>query len=278
MPASGWIQLVVFSVLLLALTKPMGLYLIRVLDANGRTCLDPALKPVERLIYRLSGLDPAREQDWLRYAISVLIFSLVSMLFTYVVLRLQGVLPLNPQGFAGVAPDLAFNTAASFTTNTNWQNYGGESTLSYLSQMVALASHNFFSAAAGIAIAAALVRGIARDKAATLGNFWTDLTRICLYLLLPLCLVYSLFLVSQGMIQNFTPYQTVKVLDPYTATVPQKDAGGQEIKDAQGQPGDAGRQGRNPDHPPGARGLPGGHQDAGHQRRRLFQRQCRPSL
>ena len=236
MPSSGWIQLVVFSVLLLALTKPMGLYLIRVLDANGRTCLDAALKPVERLIYRLSGLDPTREQDWLRYAVSVLIFSLVSMLFTYVVLRLQGVLPLNPQGLPGVAPDLAFNTAASFTTNTNWQNYGGESTLSYLSQMVALASHNFFSAAAGIAIAAALVRGIARDKAATLGNFWTDLTRICLYLLLPLCLVYSLFLVSQGMIQNFSPYQTVKVLDPYTATVPQKDAGGQEIKDPQGKP------------------------------------------
>ena len=236
MPASGWIQLVVFSVLLLALTKPMGLYLVRVLDANGRTFLDPALKPVERLIYRLSGLDPAREQDWLRYAVSVLIFSMVSMLFTYAVLRLQGVLPLNPQGLAGVAPDLAFNTAASFTTNTNWQNYGGESTLSYLSQMVALASHNFLSAAAGIAIAAALVRGIARDKAATLGNFWTDLTRICLYLLLPLCLVYSLFLVSQGMIQNFTPYQTVKVLDPYTATVPKKDASGQEIKDAQGNP------------------------------------------
>jgi K+-transporting ATPase ATPase A chain len=236
MPASGWIELVIFSVLLLALTKPMGLYLIRVLDANGKTFLDLALKPVERLIYRLSGLDPAREQDWLRYAVSVLIFSTVGMLFTYAVLRLQGVLPLNPQGFAGVAPDLAFNTAASFTTNTNWQNYGGESSLSYLSQMVALASHNFLSAAAGIAIAAALVRGIARDKAATLGNFWTDLTRICLYLLLPLCLVYSVFLVSQGMIQNFTPYQTVKILDPSTVTVPQKDASGQEIKDPQGNP------------------------------------------
>jgi potassium-transporting ATPase potassium-binding subunit len=234
MPSSGWIQLVVFSVLLLALTKPMGLYLIRVLNANGKTFLDLALKPVERLIYRLSGLDPAREQDWLRYAISVLIFSMVSMLFTYAVLRLQGVLPINPQGLAGVAPDLAFNTAASFTTNTNWQNYGGESTMSYLSQMVALASHNFFSAAAGIAIAAALVRGIARDKATGLGNFWTDLTRICLYLLLPLCLVYSLFLVSQGMIQNFKPYQTVKILDSYTATVPKKDASGQEIKDPQG--------------------------------------------
>jgi potassium-transporting ATPase potassium-binding subunit len=234
MPSSGWIQLIIFSILLLALTKPVGLYLIRVLDASGRTFLDAALKPVERLIYRLSGLDPAREQDWLKYAVSVLIFSMVSMLFTYLVLRLQGVLPLNPQGLGGLPADLAFNTAASFTTNTNWQNYGGESTLSYLSQMVALASHNFLSAATGIAIAAALVRGIARDKAEGLGNFWTDLTRICLYLLLPLCLVYSLFLVSQGMIQNFKPYQTVKVLDPYTATVPQKDASGQEIKDLRG--------------------------------------------
>jgi K+-transporting ATPase ATPase A chain len=234
MPSSGWIQLIIFSILLLALTKPVGLYLIRVLDAKGQTFLDPALKPVERLIYRLSGLDPAQEQDWLRYAISVLIFSVVSMLFTYLVLRLQGVLPLNPQGLAGLPPDLAFNTAASFTTNTNWQNYSGEATMSYFSQMVALASHNFFSAAAGIAIAAALVRGIARDKATGLGNFWTDLTRICLYLLLPLCLVYSLFLVSQGMVQNFQPYQTVKVLDPYTAMVPKKDASGQEIKDPQG--------------------------------------------
>jgi potassium-transporting ATPase potassium-binding subunit len=234
MNAPGWIQLAFFGIVLLALTKPMGLYLVQVLDVNGRTWLDPALKPVERLIYRLSGLDPAREQDWLRYAVSVLIFSVVGMLLTYFILRLQYFLPLNPQGFSGVSGDLSFNTAASFTTNTNWQNYGGESTLSYLSQMVGLTFHNFVSAAAGIAIAAALVRGIARDKAATLGNFWTDLTRICLYLLLPLCLVYSLFLVSQGMIQNFKPYQIVKVLDPYTATVPKKDASGQEIKDAKG--------------------------------------------
>ncbi len=172
MEIAGWIQLALFSVMLLLLTKPMGLYLVQVLDAEGRTWLDPALKPVERLIYRVAGIDPAREQDWKGYAVSVLIFSLVSLLLTYVILRLQDFLPLNPQGFGGVAGDLSFNTAASFTTNTNWQNYGGESTMSYLSQMVALASHNFFSAAVGIAIAAALVRGIARDKAATLGNFW----------------------------------------------------------------------------------------------------------
>jgi K+-transporting ATPase ATPase A chain len=236
MIANGWIQLALFSIILFALTKPMGLYLVRVLDVNGRTWLDPALKPVERLIYRLAGVDPTREQDWLRYAVSVLIFSIVTMLLTYAILRLQGLLPLNPQGLGSVAPDLAFNTAASFTTNTNWQNYGGENTMSYLSQMVALVSHNFFSAAVGIAVAAALVRGIARDKATGLGNFWADLTRTCLYLLLPICLVYALFLVSQGVIQNFRPYQIVRVLDPYTIQVPQKDAGGQEIKDAQGNP------------------------------------------
>jgi K+-transporting ATPase ATPase A chain len=236
MLASGWIQLVIFSILLFVLTKPMGLYLVRVLDPEGRTFLDPVFKPVERLIYRVAGIDPIQEQDWVRYAVSVLAFSLVSMLLTYLILRLQGLLPLNPQGFGGVSPDLAFNTAVSFTTNTNWQNYGGENTMSYLSQMVALVSHNFFSAAAGIAVAAALVRGIARDKATGLGNFWTDLTRVCLYLLLPICLVYALFLVSQGAIQNFKPYHAVKVLDPYTVQVAQKDASGQEIKDAQGRP------------------------------------------
>ena len=164
----------------------MGLYLVRVLDANGHTFLDPALKPVERLIYRLSGIDPAQEQDWQR--LRRFRPDLQHGRYALHLCRSCGCracCPSIPRALAGVAPDLAFNTAASFTTNTNWQNYGGESTLSYLSQMVALASHNFFSAAAGIAIAAALVRGIARDKAATLGNFWTDLTRICLYLLLP---------------------------------------------------------------------------------------------
>jgi len=234
MSVSGWIQLILFSIILLALTKPMGLYLVQVLDADGKTWLDPALKPVERLIYRISGIDPAQEQDWKGYAVSVLIFSLVTLLLTYVVLRLQYFLPLNPQSFSGVGKDLSFNTAASFTTNTNWQNYTGESTMSYLSQMVALASHNFFSAAGGIAVAAALVRGIARDKAATLGNFWCDLTRTCLYLLLPICLVFAVFLVSQGMIQNFSPYQSAKVMEPYTTQIPKKDASGNEVKDAQG--------------------------------------------
>ena len=233
MNASGWIQSIFFSLILLALTKPMGLYLVLVLDANGKTFLDPAIKPVEHLIYRLAGIDPAKEQDWKSYAVSVLIFSLVTMLLTYLILRLQGVLPLNPQGLSGVAGDLAFNTAASFTTNTNWQNYGGESTMSYFSQMVGLTFHNFISAAAGIAIAAALVRGIARDKTATLGNFWTDLTSTCLYLLLPICLGFAVFLVSQGMIQNFKPYDTAKVVEPFTTQVAKK-VDGQEAKDAQG--------------------------------------------
>ena len=234
MNASDWSQLVLFSLLLLALTKPMGLYLVRVLDAHGKTFLDPALKPVEGLIYRLAGIDPDKEQDWKSYAVSVLIFSLVTMLVTYLILRFQAVLPLNPQGFGGVARDLSFNTAASFTTNTDWQNYGGESTMSYLSQMVALASHNFFSGAVGIAVAAALVRGIARDKAASLGNFWTDLTRTCLYLLLPISLVSAVFLVSQGIIQNFKSYDTAKVVESFTTQVAKKDAAGNEAKDIKG--------------------------------------------
>jgi len=212
MNASGWTQLILFSVILLALTKPMGLYLVRVLDAEGRTFLDPALKPVERLIYRLAGIDPGREQDWKGYAVSVLIFSLVTMLLSYLILRLQYFLPLNPQGFGGVAGDLSFETAATFLANASYQNYTGENTMSYLSQMVALASHCFFSTATAIAVAAALVRGLARDKAATLGNFWTDQTRICLYLLLPISLVFAVFLVSQGVIQNFRAYQSARVI------------------------------------------------------------------
>src|SRR5205814_1712911 len=173
---------------------------------NGRTWLDPILKPLERMTYRVMGVDSRQEQDWKQYTFAMLLFSLVSCLFTYAILRLQQLLPLNPQGFGPMSPDLAFNTAVSFTTNTNWQAYGGESTLSYLSQMVALVLHNFVSAAVGIGLAAALVRGIARSSAKTLGNFWVDLVRVNYYLLLPLCLVFALFLVSQGMIQNFKPY------------------------------------------------------------------------
>src|SRR5512139_513543 len=179
----GWLQLTAFVVVLVALTKPLGLYLERVLDSGGKTFLDPVLNPVERLIYRMLGVDGRSEQDWKGYAVSLLVFSAVGLLFTYAILRLQHLLPLNPQRFGAVSSDLAFNTAASFTTNTNWQNYGGENTLSYFSQMVGLAFHNFASAATGIAVAAALVRGIARHSVKTIGNFWADLVRINLFLL-----------------------------------------------------------------------------------------------
>jgi K+-transporting ATPase ATPase A chain len=215
----GWIQLAVFLGLLLLFTKPMGVYLYRVLDPQGKTFLDPVLKPVERFLYRLMRVDPKVEQDWKRYAVSLLVFSLVGVLFTYALLRLQRLLPLNPQRLGPVSGHLAFNTAVSFTTNTNWQSYGGESTMSYLSQMVALSFHNFVSAASGIAVAAALVRGIARHTAKTVGNFLVDLVRATLYLLLPVCIVYAVFLVSQGMIQNFHPYVAAQPVE--SAAAPQ---------------------------------------------------------
>jgi len=213
MDLNGWIQLALYILVLLLLTKPVGLYLVRVLDAEGKTFLDPLLKPVERLLYRLLGLDPKKKQAWKHYTLSLLAFSLVGLLFTYAILRFQHILPLNPQGFGPVRPDLAFNTAASFTTNTNWQNYAGEITLSYFSQMVGLVFHNFVSAAVGIAVAAALVRGIARHSAKTVGNFWVDLVRVNLYLLLPLSMVFAFFLVSQGTIQNFKPYEKAKLVE-----------------------------------------------------------------
>src|SRR5664280_2529694 len=231
-----WLQLAAFIALLALVTKPMGLYLIRVLDANGKTWLDPIIKPLERLTYRLMGVKPEQEQDWKRYTFAMLLFSLVGCLFTYGILRLQHLLPLNPQHFGPVSPDLAFNTAISFTTNTNWQSYSGETTMSYLSQMVALALHNFVSAATGIAIAAALVRGIARHSARTIGNFWVDLVRTTYYLLLPICLVYAVFLVSQGMIQNFKPYTTAKLVEPFKISVAKTDDKGQPVVDKDGKP------------------------------------------
>ena len=187
----GGIQLALFLGALLLLTKPVGLYLVRVLEPDGRTFLDPIFKPVERALYRILKVDPTVEQGWKRYTLSLLVFSAVGLLFTFAILRLQHLLPLNPRHLGPVRADLAFNTAVSFTTNTNWQNYAGEATLSYFSQMVGLVFHNFVSAAAGIAVAAALVRGLARHTAKTIGNFWTDLVRINLYLLLPLSLVFS---------------------------------------------------------------------------------------
>ncbi|MFA6287205.1 MAG: potassium-transporting ATPase subunit KdpA [Opitutaceae bacterium] len=218
---NAWFQFALYVGALLLVTKPLGLYLVRVLDAQGRTFLDRLVKPVERLTYRVCGIDPAKEQSWLGYTLALLVFSLVGLLFTYFILRYQDHLPLNPQGLAGLSPALAFNTAASFTTNTNWQSYGGESTMSYFSQMVALTFHNFVSAAAGIAIAAALVRGIARHSAKTIGNFWVDTVRVTYYLLAPICLVFALFLVSQGIIQNCQPYTTAHTLEGATQTIAQ---------------------------------------------------------
>jgi len=236
MRSLDWVQLGCYLIALTVITKPMGLYLVQVLEAGGKTWFDPALRPLERFTYRLMGVKPDREHDWKQYTFAMLLFSLVSCVFTYAILRLQHLLPLNPQGLGPVSPDLAFNTAVSFTTNTNWQSYGGESTMSYLAQMVALVIHNFASAAVGIAIAAALVRGIARHSAKTMGNFWVDLVRVTYYLLLPVCLVFAVFLVSQGMIQNFKPYTKARLLEPMKISVEKKSDKGETVKGPDGKP------------------------------------------
>ena len=231
---NAWLQFALYLGALLIITKPLGLYLVQVLDSHGKTWLDPIVRPFERLTYRICGIDPAKEQNWLGYTFALLAFSLVGLFFTYFILRYQHLLPLNPQHLPGLSPHLAFNTAASFTTNTNWQSYAGESTMSYFSQMVALTIHNFTSAAVGIAIAAALVRGIARHTAQTIGNFWADTVRVTYYLLVPISLVFALFLVSQGMIQNFKSYDTAKTYEAYTTQVPKLDAAGQPVLSADG--------------------------------------------
>src|SRR5438270_2934458 len=236
METSAWIQFAIYLIALALVTKPMGLYLMHVLDANGKTWLDPVLAPAERFTYRAMGVDPRKEHNWKQYTLAMLHFSLVGCLLTYTILRLQYFLPLNPQGLGSVSSHLAFNTAVSFTTNTNWQNYSGESTMSYFSQMVALAFHNFVSAAIGIAVAAAFVRAIARHSANTLGNFWVDLVRVTYYLLLPICLVFALFLVSQGMIQNFKPYTKATLVEPMKVQVEKKNDKGETIKGADDKP------------------------------------------
>ena len=217
MTVNGWIQILLFLAAVAAVTAPLGRFMARVF-AREPTWLDPALRPLERLIYRLTGVDERHEMHWREYGMTTLAFSLVSMLVLYVLMRLQALLPFNPQGLANVAPDLAFNTAASFTTNTNWQSYVGETTMSYLTQMAGLAYHNFVSAAVGIALAIAFIRGIAGDKRDTLGNFWVDMTRATLWILLPVCLVGALLLVSQGVVQNLKPYDRVALVDPQTTT------------------------------------------------------------
>jgi len=201
MTVSGWMLILGFVAILLALAKPMGLWLFALYEGRA-TPLHRLLGPVERGFYRLSGIDPNEEQSWRRYALHMLLFNLVLLLFTYAILRLQGVLPGNPQGFGAVGADGAFNTAVSFTTNTNWQWYSGETTLSNLSQMLGLTIHNFLSAATGIAIAFALFRGFARREMKTIGNFWADTTRVTLYLLLPICVIYAVFLIASGVPQT----------------------------------------------------------------------------
>jgi K+-transporting ATPase ATPase A chain len=232
MTVNGWLQIIVYLAVIFAVTKPVGIFMARVFNRE-RTFLDPVLRPVERLLYRLTLVDEEHEMRWTEYAFSMLLFSGVSMLVLYLIERVQQILPLNPQKFAAVAPDLAFNTAASFTTNTNWQNYGGEATMSYLTQMAGLAYHNFASAAVGIALAIAFIRGIARREKETIGNFWVDLTRTTLWVLLPACIVYALFLVSQGVVQNFRPYDTVKLVEPQQV---QKVADGKPVVGQDGKP------------------------------------------
>jgi potassium-transporting ATPase potassium-binding subunit len=217
MTPNGWLQIGVYLLTILAVTPPLGRFMTRVFNRE-RTWLDPILRPVERLIYRLTAVDETREMRWTEYAVSMLLFSGVSMLVLYLQLRVQQWLPANPMKFTNVPPYLAFNTAASFTTNTNWQAYAGETTMSYLSQMAGLAYHNFVSAATGIALAIAFIRGIAQREKDTIGNFWVDLVRCSLWVLLPFCLVGALLLVSQGAVQNLRPYDTVTLLDPQTVT------------------------------------------------------------
>jgi K+-transporting ATPase ATPase A chain len=218
MTSNGWLQIAVFFALLLLAAKPMGLYMARVYERK-KTWLDPVLGPIERLLYRMTGVDPDTEMHWTQYGAAMLIFSLATLLLTYAIERLQHAIPLwNPQHLAAVEPYLAWSTAASFTTNTNWQAYVPETTMSYLTQAFGLATHNFWSAAVGMALAIAFIRGVSRHESKTLGNFWVDLTRGTLWVLLPICLVYALALVSQGAIQNFKPYDTATLLEPQSVT------------------------------------------------------------
>jgi K+-transporting ATPase ATPase A chain len=220
--ANGWLQIAVFFLLILLTAKPLGRYMARVFEGR-KTMLDPVFLPVEKLLYRWTGVRREEEMRWTEYGAAMLIFSLATALLTYVVERAQHVLPWNPQHLAGVAPALAWNTAISFTTNTNWQSYVPEQTMSYLTQMLGLATHNFWSAATGIALAVAFIRGIARREMKTLGNFWVDLTRATLWVLLPISCVIALVLVSQGVIQNLRPYDTAQILEAQTQTTTGQD-------------------------------------------------------
>ena len=234
MTANGWLQIFAFLLCVFLVTKPIGIFLTRVFNRE-KTFLDPVLRPIERLLYWMTGVDENHEMRWTEYCIAMLLFSLVSMIVLYGLERLQGYLPFNPQKFGAVGPTtLAFNTAASFTTNTNWQNYAGETTMSYLTQMAGLAYHNFMSAAVGIVLAIAFIRGIARRQMQTIGNFWVDLVRCNLWVLLPACIIGALVLVSQGVVQNLKPYDSVKLVEPMQVQKTTPD--GKPMVDAQGKP------------------------------------------
>ncbi|HET8576514.1 MAG TPA: potassium-transporting ATPase subunit KdpA [Methylomirabilota bacterium] len=235
MTANGVIQLVLYLVVLLALAKPLGAYIAKVYEGR-RIALDRVLGWLERLIYRLCGVRAGEEMGWKTYTIAMLLFNFLGFLAVYLLQRLQGVLPLNPQGLGAVSPDSSFNTAVSFATNTNWQGYGGETTMSYLTQMLALTVQNFVSAATGMAVLAAFVRGFARRSAETIGNFWVDLTRTTLYILLPLSFVFALILASQGVVQTFGPYAKVTVVQPTSYDEPVTDKDGKPVLDEKGQP------------------------------------------
>jgi K+-transporting ATPase ATPase A chain len=234
MTINGWLQILFFLVLVFLVTKPMGVFMTRVFNRE-KTFMDPVLRPIERLLYRVTGVDESHDMRWTEYAISMLLFSVVSMIVLYLMERLQGYLPFNPQKFGAVSPaHVAFNTAASFTTNTNWQAYSGENTMSYFTQMAGLAYHNFVSAAVGIALAIAFIRGIARRQMQTIGNFWVDLVRGSLWVLLPFCVIGALVLVSQGVVQNLRPYDTAKLIEPMQ--VQRTGSDGKPMVDAQGKP------------------------------------------
>jgi K+-transporting ATPase ATPase A chain len=230
---NSYIQIGIYFVVLLLLVKPLGLYMAHVYQGES-TFLDRLIRPVERICYRIQGVNPQDEMDWKAYTIALLVFSGLSFLVVYLLLRLQELLPFNPQKFGATTPDLAFNTAVSFATNTNWQNYGGETSLSYLTQMVGLTVQNFVSAAAGMAVLMAFIRSLARRQTTKLGNFWVDLTRGILYILLPLSVIIALLLVSQGVVQTFSPYKQVTLLQPSSYRQPQLDVSGNPVTDSQG--------------------------------------------
>lgn len=234
MTANGWFQILLFLLIIFLITKPLGIYMARVFGSE-RTFMDPLMRPLERLLYRVTGVDEKHEMRWTEYAVSMLLFSLVSMLLLYGFERLQQFLPFNPQHLGPVSPaHLAFNTAVSFTTNTNWQAYAGETTMSYFTQMAGLAYHNFMSAAVGIALAIAFIRGVARRQMDTIGNFWVDVVRCCLWILLPVCFVGAFVLISQGVIQNLNPYTTAKLVQPMQ--VAKLDANGNVVVGRDGKP------------------------------------------